>query len=1048
MTKLKRGLASVLTALMLITMLPAASLAAEPAETTEPDLPVYTSMLPLEEHRFEVDFTKKLPAELEKVPVKEIFAGSEYSLKDSDMVSWSRESYSESDDFVTIDANGTVDISQMYSYSDRVTLTLIVGTADQLNPNNIRYIVDVKVTPMENLLVFDAATQARQKIEVYNHNNYYSNDGYMLDGKEISVYQVSTNPVNYKYGDTAYVSINFGEDWKDAGLTADVYNGYYRTQGELPASAITDSIWSQSDLTAGGGFLGTYEYVREDGAQALTLVLKRGETVAQVLPFYLYMYPGTISVSANNLYAQDGENKREYVVARHSWDRKGDVDVETMTLYAGYPANGTYYLNLYLHNPAVENNENNGIAYVKAAYVGKYDTEAAAAGQTDIKAQLFSNAYQSGGYAGNFSGGVTFTVFDTAGGVHQLTVKTEAGTRELSGNTSFNVHSARPANGEEYSASYEGWDMPNEADSYYGNGFRTLFLLNSDGTPVTDSSIIPSFSSSSKSNVYAGAGGVSGTLQESGKTAVTFQSGQAVPYTVAAENGVDAKNYWVTFVTQHQGGAKLYVNGTNVDSLKDNGMPVREIFLTEGYDGDHHDIFIANIGDQPLTGLKVTLANAQNIKLDSYWTVAENSVKELAAFDSKTLENNYSDHANNAAKIRLLPDGEGMISGTLTISAGNGDSVSIKLTGLAGDPQIITSSVVEGVKWVPYSSIIQTNYMYGSSDIKFTLKDGELPEGLVVKPSGEIYGNPQEMGEFSFEVAADMSIRSSLRGNLAWSDTAEFKLVIQDNTNENVWNATDQNYDVTTAIPNTDGTLTITNMNAAQNSWSDETQIFLSQGQFADFIDLWLDGAKLQDGVDYEKDEGSTRLTIRTRTLRNKDTGTHTLSMEFREGDKELGTLKRAAQNYVITSSQSSKPGQTTKPGQPSTPTWTPGSGEYTVVSGDTLAKIAKKTLGDSTKWRDIYEVNKSAIKNPNQIYVGQKLVIPGTTTEPVPETPSTGATGSSEYVVVSGDSLWRIAQKTLGSGRKWNIIYEANQDVIRDPNKISVGQKLTIPMG
>lgn len=976
MTKFKRGLASLLTALMLISMLPTASLAANQVEATGPDLAIYTSMLPLEEHRFEVDFTKKLPAELKAVPVKEIFQGSGYTIKDSDVVSWSKESYSESDDFVTIGANGTVDVSQVYSYNDRATLTMIVGTADQLNPNNIRYIVDVKVSPLEDLLVFDAATQNRQKIEVYNHNNYYSDGGYVWDGNNVSVYQISTNPANYKYGDTAYISMDFGESWKDAGLTATVYSGYYKTQSELPTSTVTDSVWAQNDLAAAGGFLGSYNYVREDGSQAFTLALKRGDTVVQVLPFYLYMYPDTISVSANNLYAKT-ENSREYVVSWSSWDRKGDVDVETMTLHAGYPADGIYYFSMYLHNPAVQNSENNGIDYVKAAYVGKYDTEAAAAGQTDIKAQLFSNAYQDGGYAANFSGGVTFTVFDTTGGVHQLTVKTETGTEELSSDTSFQVYSVRPDNGEEYASSYRDWNVPSDADSYYSNGFRTLFLLNSDGTPVTDSSVIPSFSSSAKSKVYAGAGGVSGTLQESGKTAMAFQSGQAIPYTVAAENGADAKNYWVTFITQHQGGAKLYVNGTNVDSLKDNGMPVREIFLLSDYDGDYHDIFIANIGDEPLSGLKVTLENAQNIKLDKYWTVDEDGVKELAAYDSKTLENNYSDHANNAAKIRLHRDGTGMISGTLTISADNGDSVSIKLTGLAGEPQIITSSVVDGVKWVPYSSIIQTNYMYGSSDIKFTLKDGKLPQGLVVKPSGEIYGNPQEMGEFSFEVAAEMSIRSSLRGNLSWSDTAEFKLAIKDNTNENVWNATDQNYDVATAIPNTDGTLTIPNMNTAQNSWDNETQIFLSQGQFADFIDLWLDGAKLQDGVDYEKDEGSTRLTLRTETLGNKEAGTHTLSMEFREGDKELGTLKRAAQNYVITSPQGNKPGQSTKPGQSSTVNWIPGSNEYIVVKGDSLWKIAQKTLGHGALWNVLYEANKSIIKDPHWIYVGQRLMIP-----------------------------------------------------------------------
>ena len=48
----------------------------------------------------------------------------------------------------------------------------------------------------------------------------------------------------------------------------------------------------------------------------------------------------------------------------------------------------------------------------------------------------------------------------------------------------------------------------------------------------------------------------------------------------------------------------------------------------------------------------------------------------------------------------------------------------------------------------------------------------------------------------------------------------------------------------------------------------------------------------------------------------------------------------------------------------------------YTVVAGDNLWKIAKKELGDGTKWINIYEDNKSQIANPNQISIGQKLVI------------------------------------------------------------------------
>lgn len=54
------------------------------------------------------------------------------------------------------------------------------------------------------------------------------------------------------------------------------------------------------------------------------------------------------------------------------------------------------------------------------------------------------------------------------------------------------------------------------------------------------------------------------------------------------------------------------------------------------------------------------------------------------------------------------------------------------------------------------------------------------------------------------------------------------------------------------------------------------------------------------------------------------------------------------------------------------------GGGEqiYEVKSGDSLSKIAKNYPGVS--WKDIFEANKDQIKDPNLIYPGQKLKIPG----------------------------------------------------------------------
>ncbi len=59
------------------------------------------------------------------------------------------------------------------------------------------------------------------------------------------------------------------------------------------------------------------------------------------------------------------------------------------------------------------------------------------------------------------------------------------------------------------------------------------------------------------------------------------------------------------------------------------------------------------------------------------------------------------------------------------------------------------------------------------------------------------------------------------------------------------------------------------------------------------------------------------------------------------------------------------------------------------------------------------------------------------------PEGSSSGSGSGSSYTVQSGDTLSKIGSHY---GISWQKIFEANRDKLDDPDKINVGQELTIP--
>jgi nucleoid-associated protein YgaU len=118
----------------------------------------------------------------------------------------------------------------------------------------------------------------------------------------------------------------------------------------------------------------------------------------------------------------------------------------------------------------------------------------------------------------------------------------------------------------------------------------------------------------------------------------------------------------------------------------------------------------------------------------------------------------------------------------------------------------------------------------------------------------------------------------------------------------------------------------------------------------------------------------------------------------------------------------------------------------YRIKGGDTLGQISLDQLGTSKRWREIVELNPGL--NENKLYVGKEILLPGTDdapaeiqpqSKPAPSTPS-GAV----YVVKSGDNLWKIAARLLGDRDRWREIRDLNPNI--DPDKIRVGQKLTLP--
>jgi nucleoid-associated protein YgaU len=70
----------------------------------------------------------------------------------------------------------------------------------------------------------------------------------------------------------------------------------------------------------------------------------------------------------------------------------------------------------------------------------------------------------------------------------------------------------------------------------------------------------------------------------------------------------------------------------------------------------------------------------------------------------------------------------------------------------------------------------------------------------------------------------------------------------------------------------------------------------------------------------------------------------------------------------------------------------------------------------------------------------------PASGTSPKPVDSAADNPYAQRYVVKKGDTLSKIAEEVYGDKMLYPQIFEANRDILSDPDKIKPGQKLRIP--
>ncbi|WP_251552258.1 LysM peptidoglycan-binding domain-containing protein [Neobacillus muris] len=164
---------------------------------------------------------------------------------------------------------------------------------------------------------------------------------------------------------------------------------------------------------------------------------------------------------------------------------------------------------------------------------------------------------------------------------------------------------------------------------------------------------------------------------------------------------------------------------------------------------------------------------------------------------------------------------------------------------------------------------------------------------------------------------------------------------------------------------------------------------------------------------------------------------------ELQQWNNLSGTLIYAGQvlNVSAPGGSSSSSAPAPQPSAPYPAPQTSSSGEYMIVSGDSLSKIAVKF---KTTVQELKSLNGLT---SDLIYAGKTLKVPGSSSAaaPAPAAPAPAPTApvpasGSEYVIQSGDSLSKIAAKYGTTVQELKALNNLTYDMIY------AGQKLKVP--